>query len=163
MSTIKNREEITEALAHMLRMFDMELRNYQTDVYMYIDGSGVASLEEFVNVGGNSWLDDAHITIYSDREHYNTHVEAFEDAETLAEAAGITMEDVAKWVDPEEPEEDAVSFNDVREYIMVHDGPYDRMREAYNDLLPDFCEYEQAAEEILDGALNTLEKVIEND
>lgn len=52
---IKNRNEIVEKLAEMLYQFEVEHTGYQEDVYLYIDKDGNATLDTFVNVGGNSW------------------------------------------------------------------------------------------------------------
>ena len=69
---INNREEIVEQLAEMLVSFAKARNLYQTDVYLYYDeATCTASLDKYENVGGNSWLDDAHYTIYIDRPHYD--------------------------------------------------------------------------------------------
>lgn len=88
---ITNREEIVEALAEMLMQFQKELNSYQTDIYMYInEETGEATLETFENVGGNSWLNDEHITIYTDGEHYETFLDMFDEPEELAWGIGKT-------------------------------------------------------------------------
>ena len=65
MRELKNREEVVKKLAKMLREFDVKMNNFDTDVYLYyIDEEKTAELEIFVIVGGNSWLNDDHETIY---------------------------------------------------------------------------------------------------
>ena len=54
MKKITNQEQIINELADLLFMFDVNLNEYQTDVYLYIDDNGVGSLNLFCNVGGNS-------------------------------------------------------------------------------------------------------------
>ena len=76
---IKNYDEIRENLADMLVQFDKDANtDYQTDVYLYYDEKEkTARLDTFVNVGGNSWLNDDHKTIYTDKEHYNSGLKDF--------------------------------------------------------------------------------------
>ena len=62
---IKNRIEVVQQLAELLRKFDIELNQYDTDVYLYYNSeSQTATLDTFVNVSGREWLDDDHYTIY---------------------------------------------------------------------------------------------------
>lgn len=68
MLKLKNHEAVLEALAEQLKEFERELNPYQTDVYLYIE-DGEGTIDTFTNVGGNSWLDDDHFTIYTDKQH----------------------------------------------------------------------------------------------
>ena len=78
MLTIKNREEIVDKLVDMLVQFDKDCNSYQTDVYLYYDKENQsAELDTFVNVGGNSWLNDDHYTIYSQFHPDYMYVGAF--------------------------------------------------------------------------------------
>ena len=70
MAQISNYDQILDELVNLLIDFDFDQNEYQTDVYMYIGEDGKARLDTFINVGGNSWLNDDHITIYSDKPHY---------------------------------------------------------------------------------------------
>lgn len=77
---INNREEIVEKLAEMLVSFAKARNLYQTDVYLYYDvATCTASLGTYDNIGGNSWLDDDHYTIYIDHPHYNNDEEYDDD------------------------------------------------------------------------------------
>lgn len=67
---ISNYDQILEELTNLLIDFDLDQNEYQTDVYLYIGEDGKARLDTFINVGGDSWLNDDHITIYCDRPHY---------------------------------------------------------------------------------------------
>lgn len=89
---IKNREKIIDQLTEMLMQFDKDGNKYQTDVYLYYDEENqTAELHTFVNVGGNSWLDDDHYTIYTDKEHYDDGVFSYyQDSCEIAEALEIT-------------------------------------------------------------------------
>lgn len=97
MRTLKNREAIVEELAEMLKKFDMQLNAYQTDVYLYYDEEKqTAELDTFINVGGRSWLNDDHCTIYADCEHYETDFDFFDNLGDLADAVGIQEEELIK-------------------------------------------------------------------
>lgn len=141
---IVNYEEITAELAGMLRQFDIDLNKYQTDVYLYIDDAGRGTLDLFVNVGGNSWIDDDHYTIYSDKQHYNTIFDCFDNPGDLLEAAGITAADISP---------DELSYYDIECYIKEHSDLYDKVNAAYIDCLPDSGEYDEAADRILQDFL----------
>lgn len=143
MKEIKNIEEIKLMLAELLKQFDKELNEYQTDVYMYIKEDGTAELDTFVNVGGNSWLDDDHYTLYSDKQHYDTIYDSFQTNEELLEAAGITAEDV-----PHDPDYD-LEWYEIRDYIKQNDELEKRVQEAYEECLPDDYEYEENAGTII--------------
>lgn len=90
MKKIKNREELIEQLADMMIDLDAEGNLYQTDIYLYVDDEGNGTLDTYQNVGGNSWLDDDHITIYSDMPHYN---------DIPAEEYGVKEEEYRDYLD----------------------------------------------------------------
>lgn len=70
---ITNLDEIREKLEEMLINFDVELNNYHTDIYLYFDEeTGKATLSLFENPGGNSWINDDHFTIYTDKPHFES-------------------------------------------------------------------------------------------
>ena len=97
MKELKNRAEIVAELAKMLREFDLALNPYDTDVYLYYDeNEKTAELDTFVNVGGNSWLNDDHYTIYTDCEHHETDFDFFDNLDDLADAVGIRKEELIK-------------------------------------------------------------------
>lgn len=72
MKELANRTEVIEEIAQSLMRLDLERRKYQTDLYLYIDKGGIGRIVEYENVGGNSWLDDDHITIYSEMPCYDS-------------------------------------------------------------------------------------------
>ena len=80
--TINNYDEVREQLIEELKDLELRKPNYQTDIYLYIDESGNGKIDTFVNVGGNSWINDDHITIYCDKEHYNTIMDDLSDGES---------------------------------------------------------------------------------
>ena len=80
--TLKNYDQIIEEFMSMLARLDAERNAYQTDIYLYLDDEGNGTLYEFLNVGGNSWLNDAHILLYEDKPHYEDVAEWAEDMTT---------------------------------------------------------------------------------
>lgn len=68
---IKNYNEIHDELIEMLKDFVKQSADFQIDVYLYVDEDDIAKLREFVNPGGNSWLNDDHIKIYSVKPPYD--------------------------------------------------------------------------------------------
>lgn len=96
---IKNRAEIVEKLAEILHQFDVKHTNYQEDVYMYVDDNGNAKLDTFVNVGGNSWLDDNHYTLYRKHEWCSGKInpeEMFSTIEDFADYLELTKDELIK-------------------------------------------------------------------
>lgn len=148
---ITNRAEIVAGLAAMLRQFDIDLNAYQTDVYLYRNEDGTATLDTFVNVGGNSWLDDDHTTIYIDKQHYDTVYDAFEDTGVLVDAAGVTIGDIAKYYECEVEDIDRYY---IEKYIDNNDECYTSVCSCYKDWLPDMGTYEEIADEIITGYEN---------
>lgn len=67
---IDNYREIVADLMHMIAKLEAEKNAYQTDIYMYVDERGHATLDTYINIGGNSWRDDDHILVWEDRPHY---------------------------------------------------------------------------------------------
>lgn len=151
--TIKNLNSIIEQLTEMLMDFDCELNGYDTDVYMYYDEeTETARLDTFVNVGGNSWLDDDHYTIYTDRQHYDTFFDYWNNIAEFAESLGIT-EDKLITLAAEyfryEPEE--IDYYDVRKFFNYNEEYFDKLKEEYCDFIESLHgNYEAQAEEIMD-------------
>lgn len=146
MIELKNRKEIIEELTEMLILFDKWRNNYQTDVYLYHNKEEqTAKLYTFVNMGGNSWLDDNHYTIYSDKPHYESVFENFEDKQDLLAVASdydfeksdeILHQIIEKIAD--ESEEDVenispedVSYEDIRNWIENNEQTYNAIYEAH--------------------------------
>lgn len=155
--TITNREEIVEQLTEMLMQFDKDCNQYQTDIYLYYDAENqTAELDTFVNVGGNSWLNDDHYTIYSDREHYDDGIFSWiQDKTEFADLLEIPVEQLEKETrdynhyDVDDDEE--LEYCDYREYIKSNDEYMEKLTEAYNDSLEDYLsDYTEKAEYILD-------------
>ena len=70
---LSNANELRDELISYLKYFDKEANQYQTDLYLYVDmETNTGSFYEFTNVGGRSWLNDDHYTLYKDEPHYQT-------------------------------------------------------------------------------------------
>lgn len=159
---IKNRVEIVEQLAELLRKFDIELNKYDTDVYLYYNSeSQTASLDTFVNASGREWLDDDHYTIYTDRQHPDKAVDSFNTIEEIAEAIGMTesklLERTKKYLDLNDEEYkdwlNSSTLNiwlDVADFVNCYYSV--EIQKAYEKLLDNLnTEYEATADEIISG------------
>lgn len=156
--TIINREEIVEQLTEMLMQFDKDARMYQTDVYLYYDSENqAAKLDTFVNVGGNSWLNDNHYTIYTDKEHYDGDMWSwYQSVEELAENAEIPLDELREKVierlelDDDEAEDFELGYYEAREFFKANDEYMEKLQAAYEECIDDMrSDYADKAEEIL--------------
>ena len=150
--TIINHDQIIEQLSELLRQFDVKLNRYQTDVYMYVRENGFAELDTFVNVGGNSWLDDDHITIYSDCEHYDDIYDSFDTIESLCDAAGIQRD--SKLIAD-------MDWIEIRDYIKSNPILDQSLIDEYIACLPDMSDYHDRANVIFDYAIERLREYCE--
>ena len=152
--TIKNREELVNELAEMLMQFDKDCNQYQTDVYFYYDNRNqTGELDTFVNVGGNSWLDDDHMTIYTDGEHYDDGAYSWIQNEyEMADILGIDIEqliqEAKKSCGYEDDEE--IPYYEIERYAQSVEEYDDALWEAYYESIEDDAsEYEERAEEMI--------------
>lgn len=158
---ITNRDEIVEQLAELLMQFDKDLNDYQTDVYMYIDEeTGMATLDTFVNIGGNSWRDDDHQTIYTDREHFDSMYDWFcndgDFAEFLNMDYDVLKNEVAKYlaeideIDEDEVEDYEPDWHEIREYIETREDYVEKLTECYYNSIEEMhSDYINNADEII--------------
>lgn len=151
---IKNREQIIEQLTEMLMQFDKDMNEYQTDVYLYYNKENqTAELDTFINVGGNSWLDDDHYTIYSDKEHYETVWDWFNDSTEIADVLEYPTYtefnyDVRQAFEIEE--DDGIAWEDCIAYVKSNDDYMEKIYAAYNEYIDDMrSEYTERAEVII--------------
>ena len=160
-SEIRNRSQIVNELAEMLKQFDKDLNRYQTDVYLYYDPEKkTAELDTFTNVGGNSWLDDDHYTIYSDPQHQTGDDPYFYgyDKKTIAETLGKSVDELIQetadylgytGVDGDYGTED-VEYREILDYIEQNDDYMQIIIDEYNDSLDDYnADYYDNAERII--------------
>lgn len=157
MKELNNHNELVNELTDMLITFDKECNQYQTDVYLYYDKeNNTALLDTFVNVGGNSWLDDDHFTIYHDSQHY----EDWSDYYTVTSdfAWGLDME----WVDfkeevidyldldDDEKEDYEIEYIDALDYIESREDYTEKLIEVYEGSIDEQrSDYAERAEDII--------------
>lgn len=158
LKAIENNEgKLVDDLAELLWGFAKNMRPYQTDVYFYLDEDGRPYLDTFVNVGGNSWLNDDHICIYVDQQHNETVFDAFNDISELADIFGLTKEELVKAVmDYHEMDEDEdVDFWDCEQYIKNDPDLMDAVQDAFESILDDYrSDFREQAQDIVDRFYN---------
>ena len=154
MLTIKNREEIIDKLVDMLVQFDKDCNSYQTDVYLYYDEENqTAELDTFVNVGGNSWLNDDHYTIYSDKEHFETFWNWYQDSCEFAAALEMTNTEfeyeVRHYLNIDTDIE--IDWRYCRDYLKTNEQYVEILQAAYNDYIDEIrSDYVEKAEDIIE-------------
>ena len=154
--TIKNLDSIIEQLTEMLMDFDRELNGYDTDVYLYYDEeTETARLDTFVNVGGNSWLDDDHYTIYTDKEHFESWFDSFENEGTIADYLEIPVEQLMNEVKVyhgyDDDEMEYITYTEIREYVFSVKQYRETLWNAYDDDIEYFrSAYVEKADLIMD-------------
>lgn len=157
MRELKNREEVVKELAKLLRGFDVEMNSYETDVYLYYnEEEKTAELDTFVNVGGNSRLNDDHETIYRDDCHFDSMYEVgFQSVSDLAEEIGISEKDLiaktAKFLEFDADDDlDEIDYWDVVSFIESDCDLSDKVKAAFAELIDDQGEdYESKADDII--------------
>lgn len=160
MMIIKNRQEIINELAKMLKQFDKELNEYQTDIYAYYDEkTQEVALKKFTNVGGDSWIDDNHATIYCDKPRFESIINNFQTIEEIADVIEMSFDELVKLVaEKEELDVDDVDWCMVCRY--ADDNFADKIQAAYEDILDDMdSEYLERAENIVSDYENDSEEL----
>lgn len=154
---IKNHDEIIEKLTEMLMQFDKDCNGYQTDIYLYYnEEEQTAELDTYINVGGNSWLDDDHYTIYTDKEHYDDIWDYYQTFAELAEYSGIPLDELRKLViaklelDDDEAKDFKLDYYEAREYLKQNDEAMEKLTANYNECIDEMQpEYVNRAEIIM--------------
>lgn len=165
MSTIKhyitdedviNINDLVSELAVILRKFEIDLNPYQTDVYFYYDpDTKIGRLETFINVGGHSWINDDHVTIYRDEPHYMNVYDYFDSILEFADALEISENDLIKVV--RKFKDFGINFPvdrcDIIDYIKSDDKLVNKLTAFYVSYYVDDCnvEFLSKAQEILSG------------
>ena len=94
MRTLKNREAIVEKLAEMLKKFDMQLNEYQTDVYLYYNEEEQTAELDTLSMQAatrGSMMTTTPSIQYC--EHHETDFDFFDNLGDLADAVGIQKEE----------------------------------------------------------------------
>lgn len=153
---LKNADALRDEFVDMLMDFDKRPNEYQTDVYLYVNEDGTGELYEFPNVGGNSWLDDDHYTLYSDKQHYEDVLDWYQDEYEIAEALGKTEDELKEEalvaLDLQDDYSiDEIGYKEVIEYVKTNEEYMDLLFDAYDDVIDGMLsEYEDKADEIID-------------
>lgn len=151
---IKNRDEVIEQLTEMLMTFDKECHPYQTDVYLYFNkDTNTAILDTFVNVGGNSWLNDDHYTIYCDREHHEDWSDYYTETSEFAQCLDMEWsdfeEEVIEFLDLDDDEKEGykIEYIDALNYVKSREDYTDKLIAVYEDSIDEArSDYAEQAE-----------------
>ena len=142
---IKNYDEIADELAEMLKNYALAQNEFQTDVYLYVKKDRTAELDEYTNAGGNSWLNDDHITIYSDMSHSGGEPI---DYAGILDMTNEELEDKVREFHGMEAEED-VTLSEIKEYL--EENPELEFEKKFEELVIETGDFQQQAMEILDN------------
>ncbi len=125
MRKLRNDKELINELTELLIKYAKEAHRYQTDIYLYYDEEEqIGEIKEYVNVGGNRWLNDNHYVIGSDWVHDETAYDTFPSVSDLASAADPEhnpdklIRAAASALDIDEED---LEYSDLVEYIKQHD------------------------------------------
>ena len=162
---IANLDEIREKLEEMLINFDVELNNYHTDIYLYFDEeTGKATLSLFENPGGNSWIDDDHFTIYTDKPHFESIFDYYgqtepEEINYFAELLGITTDSLKA----EAANFNNCDFEDVEQgeiESLIRETPeyLEKVQDDYEFLVRENIDYISQIDSILENFNRELEE-----
>ena len=147
---LKNREEVVEMLAKVIRELDVERNPFQVDVYLYVDEDGNGTIDTFSNPGGNSWRNDDHYTIYSEPEHFQGRKEILYEYETyeLANVLGISEEGLISFTASYRGYVDKTLVDgfDIREYIGEHESMMQKVLDDWSEYVKHETYYDETAE-----------------
>lgn len=151
-----NINDLVSELAVILRKFEIDLNPYQTDVYFYYDADAkIGRLETFINVGGHSWINDDHVTIYSDSLHYMNIYDYFDSVLEFADALEISKDDLIEATRKFKnlDSDDFIERIEVIDYIKSDDKLVDKITAFYISYYVDDynVEFLSKAQEILSG------------
>lgn len=161
MKKINNYQAVLDQIVELMMQHDIECTTYQQDIYLYIDDDGNGSVDLFANVGGNSWIDDDHITVCCMKECTSSWSDEFQDTEQIADVLGVSeytfVESVREWLEVRtgwKYEHDDIGYDDAYNYVREHPPIEEKLDDARADLIRDQREYYvDRAESELDEAL----------
>lgn len=139
---LKNHWEIINELEDKIIQLEIEKRAYQTDIYLYVDEDGNGRLVEFENVGGNGYLDDDHIVVYTDLEHHEDVWDYLDDTDEIAFALDMSVEEL----DRQASEWGGIGYYGIRGYVASHPELMQKCTDAMNDLIRECIEFRSIAE-----------------
>ena len=146
---LRNADELRKEFIEILKQFDKDMNEYQTDVYLYVDDDGNGSLHLFVNVGGNSWLNDDHYVLYIDHQHNESILDFFVSEEDIAECIGISLDALkAEAADSLDCDPEDIDCYLLSRY--AEEKHYDALHAAYCEYLEENVDYEEKADLAID-------------
>lgn len=156
-ANLRNYDALIDELVEMLKQFDKEDNGYDTDVYLYIDeDSNTGTLDTFVNVGGNSWLNDDHITIYTDKGRTESAMDYyFSTSDALANAVELSEDElIRRAADYFDMDEIDVEWYECMKFIEENEELFDKLLAEWDWAVDhEFeSEYQEKANEIMDMA-----------
>lgn len=167
---IQNWTDLVSALADRMLQADIDCNRYQTDIYLYVNDDGSWELRDFVNVGGNSWLQDNHITVWCDKEHHEDWYDWYQTIREFSDMLDMSEDDlkqtVLDWFNSNDDgitlELSDIYYSDVVEYLKSDDDEAQqlaaRLKASYIDYLKElYPNYLQSAEEWLLDAVEVSE------
>lgn len=158
---LNNAEELKDEIIQKLKQFDKDQNSYQTDVYLYVDDNMNGTLEDFTNVGGNSWLDDDHYVLFTDKQSYEDWTDFWDDEDDIADALGMTTDELKQLAldyanrDEDDPnyqyDIDDIRYFEVADFIKNNDEYFDKLEEIRKNAIDTEYEYEygEKAKEII--------------
>lgn len=163
MAKISNYNAVLEELVSMMMEHDRDHTSYQEDVYLYIE-NGEGTLALFTNVGGNSWLNDDHITVMRLPELNTDWTDFVPNIGDIAEVLGWSVnslrERAAAWHCEQGRQfyAEEMDYRDIGEFIEAHDCILHQILDAEAEYIEDSrSEYAERAAMALDAALDDEE------
>lgn len=132
-----NAADVLDAIVNAKMDHDAACCGYQEDIYLYIDDTGIGEIYIFPNVGGNSWLDDDHITVCCMSEYVGDWTDTFTTEDAIASALDCSyehlIESVREWMEAttgDQYDQDEIKYNDVYDYVQAHQPILDKIMDA---------------------------------
>ncbi len=152
-----NYDDLFEELKTILLDFEINRCTFQQDIYLYIDEeTKKGELSVFENPGGNSWLNDDHITIYSGKPHYNSIFDIYDaDERWLCEVLEKTPEEIKKEILEESPffeETNNIDFFNIVDYVKENDNYMELVEADFKEYIINNSDFDEIAEHIFDRA-----------
>lgn len=148
---IRNKDDVKEKLINMIINIESEHRRFQTDIYAYYESvTGNVRLEEYVNIGGNSYRADNHYVIWTEEPCYD------DDIEIMCHCYRYMPEFIinalsAYGIDTEEFKRNWKSWIDEKYVDYLADSEMSLM-----DYLRDTCEYDDVFARMYKDFLETI-------
>lgn len=165
MATIKNMNEVLEIIVDMMMTHDKQHTSYQQDIYLYFHDDGTAAVELFVNVGGNSWLNDNHYTVMRLMPTNTTWTDYYQCIDDIANGLGCDKqtlkERAAAWLCETgwQYDVDDIDYSDIYDFIKAHPMLLDTLEDGVAEQIEEQrSEYAERAQMALDAVLEEIDE-----